>query len=122
MDIEELRAYCLQKPDVREGTSFGEDVLVFYAQDRMFALIALDRFPLAVNLKCDPGRALELRERYACVQPGYHMNKKHWNTIVLDGELTDAEMRELVDHSYDLVLQKAGEKRTPRRRAPKRKS
>lgn len=116
MDIETLREYCLGKRGAREGMPFGEDVLVFYVLNKIFALIALERFPLAVNLKCEPARAIELREEYACVQPAYHMNKKHWNTIILDGELTDAKMCELIDHSYDLVAEKQGGRRTGERR------
>ena len=71
---------------------------------KMFALTSLEKLPLSINLKCDPERALALRETYAAVQPGYHMSKKHWNTVVLDGSIPDQEVRELIDHSYELVV------------------
>lgn len=106
MDIEELREFYLSLPGASEGAPFGEDVLVFYVLNKMFALVALERFPLAVNLKCDPTRAAKLREQYASVAPGYHMDKRHWNTVTLDGSLSDALMRELVMHSYELVVSK----------------
>lgn len=103
MNIELLRDYCLEKADTTEGLPFGDDTLVFKVKNKMFALANLDG-PLRVNLKCDPGRAIELREKYESVIPGYHMNKKHWNTIISDGGLPDSEIFELVDHSYNLVL------------------
>ena len=84
---------------------FGEDVLVFKVGGKMFALVALDEVPATANLKCDPDLALELRDRYEQVRPGYHMNKKHWNTVELGGEIPDAEVRKMIDHSYELVVQ-----------------
>ncbi len=104
MNVEALRDYCLAKKGVTEGFPFGEDVLVFKVMGKMFALVNLRRLPLGVNLKCDPERAIELRERYASVQPGYHMDKRTWNTVVLDGTIPDAEVRDMVDHSYALVV------------------
>ena len=104
MTFESLRAYCLRKNGVTESFPFDESTLVFKVMGKMFALTSLERSPLSVNLKCDPERAIELRERYAAVQPGYHMNKKHWNTIVLDGTVPAPELCELIDHSYDLVV------------------
>ena len=103
MNVETLRDYCLAKKGVTEGFPFGEDVLVFKVMGKMFALVNLVRLPLGVNLKCDPERAVELRERYEAVQPGYHMHKRTWNTVFFDGTIPDAEMREMIDHSYALV-------------------
>ncbi|MEO8440747.1 MAG: MmcQ/YjbR family DNA-binding protein [Spartobacteria bacterium] len=104
MNLEELREYCLAKPNVSEGTPFGEDTLVFKVRGKIFALASLDDMPPRVNLKCDPERALDLRDRYEDVQPGYHMNKKHWNTVVLSGAVPASEVRALIDHSYELVV------------------
>jgi predicted DNA-binding protein (MmcQ/YjbR family) len=103
MNLEDFREYCLRKADVTEGTPFGADVVVFKVGGKIFALASLDDIPPRVNLKCDPERALDLRDRYEEVQPGYHMNKKHWNTVELTGAIPDAELRGLIDHSYDLV-------------------
>ncbi len=103
MDLGEFREYCLAKPRVTEGTPFGETVLVFKVSGKMFALAALDEVPTTVNLKCDPDLALELRDRYDQVTPGYHMNKKHWNTVEIESAIPDAELRKMIDHSYDLV-------------------
>jgi predicted DNA-binding protein (MmcQ/YjbR family) len=104
MNIEVFREYCLGKPAATEDTPFGPDNIVFKVEGKMFALAALDEVPPAVNLKCDPDLALELRDRYAQVRPGYHMNKKHWNTVELDGVIPGKEIRKMVDHSYDLVV------------------
>lgn len=104
MDVETFREYCLKKKHVTEGTPFGEDVLVFKVASKMFALAALDEIPATANLKCDPDLALELRDRYEQVRPGYHMNKKHWNTIEIDSGLPEPELRKMIDHSYDLVV------------------
>ena len=102
MNIEILREYCVSKSDVTEGFPFGEDTLVFKANNKIFALANLDG-DLSVNLKCDPAIAIELREKYDSVLPGYHMNKKHWNTVLLDGSIPDAEVFAWIDHSYNLV-------------------
>lgn len=104
MDVEALRDYCLAKRGVREGFPFGEGVLVFKVANKMFALVALDDVPARVNLKCAPERSAELRAAYAGVTPGYHMDKRHWNTVRLDGGVPAAELAALVDHSYDLVV------------------
>ena len=104
MNIETLRAYCLKKPGTEESFPFDEVTLVFKVMGKIFALTGLDSIPLAVNLKCDPARALELREQYDAVQPGYHMNKKHWNTVTVDGRIPAFEVRAMIDHSYDLVV------------------
>src|SRR5947199_170845 len=105
MDTVEFREYCLTKPKVTEGTPFGETVVVFKVAGKMFALMSLDEVPVTANLKCDPDRALELRDRYDQVRPGYHMSKKHWNTVEIDSGIPEAELRRMIDHSYDLVIQ-----------------
>jgi predicted DNA-binding protein (MmcQ/YjbR family) len=104
MDLAEFREYCLTKPSATEDTPFGPDVLVFKVGGKMFALAALDKVPTTVNLKCDPDLALDLRDRYEEVRPGYHMNKKHWNTVEIQGGIPDLELRKMIDHSYDLVI------------------
>jgi predicted DNA-binding protein (MmcQ/YjbR family) len=111
MDLGEFRGYCLMKPDTTEGTPFGEDTLVFKVGGKMFALASLDDVPSRVNLKCDPDLALELRDRYEEVRPGYHMNKKHWNTVELSGRIPAAELRRMIDHSYGLVVAQLPKKR-----------
>lgn len=105
MDIESFRTYCLSKKGVTEEFPFDEVTLVFKVMGKMFALTGLSRIPFSVNLKCDPDRAIELREYHVEVEPGYHMNKKHWNTVNFSGTLTTNTLCELVDHSYDLVVQ-----------------
>lgn len=106
MDLEQLRAYCLSRAGrVTEEMPFGVDTLVFKVEGKMFALTSLTEFPTSVNLKCDPAHALELRERYDAVRPGYHMNKKHWNTVVLDGSIADRDVRSMIDDSHALVVQ-----------------
>ena len=122
MTVDAVREYCLKKNGkITEGFPFGEGVLVFKVNQKIFLLLMLDAHPQTMNLKCDPERAIELRERYEAVQPGYHMNKKHWNTIVLDGSISPREIRAMIDHSYDLVsgdskraVEKRGEKRKRR--------
>jgi predicted DNA-binding protein (MmcQ/YjbR family) len=104
MDLEQFREYCLNKPHVTEGMPFGEDVLVFKVAGKMFALARLDQVPATANLKCDPGLALELRDRYEQARPGCHMNKKHWNTVEIDNQIPEAELCKMIDHSYELVV------------------
>ena len=104
MDAAEFREYCLAKPSATEGTPFGPDVLVFKVGGKMFALTALDEVPTTVNLKCDPDLALDLRDRYEQIKPGYHMNKKHWNTVEIDSGIPAVELRRMIDHSYELVI------------------
>lgn len=104
MDVESIREYVLGKPSVTEGFPFGENTLVFKVNEKAFLLMALDAPELRFNVKCDPEKALELREEYPnAVLPGYHMNKKHWNTIVVNGQLTGKKILEQIDHSYELV-------------------
>jgi len=102
MNIESLRDYCLGKKNVTESFPFGEDTLVFKVDGKIFALANLDG-DLSINLKCDPALAIDLRERYSSVIPGYHMNKKHWNTINLNGTIPEKEILGWIDHSYTLV-------------------
>jgi predicted DNA-binding protein (MmcQ/YjbR family) len=104
MDLEQFREYCLSKAGASEDTPFGPDVLVFKVRGKMFALTVLDEVPARANLKCDPDLALDLRDRYEQVKPGYHMNKKHWNTVEIDGGVPEAELRKMIDHSYELVI------------------
>lgn len=104
MNIEEFRTYCLQKDFVTEAFPFGPETLVFKVAEKVFALAGLDEPDLKVNLKCDPAYALKLREEHAEILPGWHMNKKHWNTVAFTGSLSDALLKELIDHSYELVL------------------
>lgn len=105
MDIESYRAYCISKNGVSEDFPFDKETLVFKVMGKMFALADVDLF-VSVNLKCDPERAVELREQYAGIIGGYHMNKKHWNTIMMDGSVPDMLIKELIDHSYELVVSK----------------
>jgi len=106
MNAEEIRDYALAKEDVEEGFPFGETALVFKNSGKMFLLVALDSQPLQFNVKCNPEKAEELREQYASVLPGYHMNKKHWNTIIVDGALPRKLLKEMIDDSYELVRPK----------------
>jgi len=105
MNIETLREYCISKINATESFPFGEDTLVFKVDGKIFALVNLDG-DLSINLKCDPAFALELRERFSSVTPGYHMNKKHWNTVMLDGSIPDKEVFSWIDHSYNLIAGK----------------
>lgn len=104
MELDDLIEYCMAKSGVEETTPFGPDTLVYKVAGKMFALAGVEDYPARVNLKCDPDRALELRGQYDAVIPGYHMNKRHWNTVILDGSLGDVLERDLVDHSYALVV------------------
>ncbi len=107
MNIDDIRNYCLNLPGVYEDMPFGIDNLVFKVGSRMFLLMELDNDPLTINVKCDPIKALDLRERFPMnVKPGYHMNKKHWNTIIINSHLKQQQIQEWIDHSYILVFQK----------------
>jgi predicted DNA-binding protein (MmcQ/YjbR family) len=105
MNIETLREYCISKKGATESFPFGEDTLVFKTAGKIFALVNLGG-DLSINLKCDPVLAIDLRERYSSVTPGYHMNKKHWNTVLLDGSISDKEIFSWIDHAYDLIAGK----------------
>ena len=109
MNIEEFRSYCLLKKGVTEGFPFDDTTLVMKVLNKMFALANLDG-DLSINLKCAPEKALELREQYPAVLPGYHMNKKHWNTVMIDDSIPDTLIKEWIDNSYNLVLSKLPKK------------
>ena len=109
-----LRRWCLERPGATEEFPFGPQTSVFKVAGKMFALSALDSEPLAVSLKCEPELAVRLRATYPAVEPGYHLNKRHWNTVVLDGSLPDRTVREMLEDSYDLVV--AGLPRATQRR------
>lgn len=109
MNIEELREYCLRKKSTTENFPFDETTLVFKVKNKMFALTDVDG-QLFVNLKCDPVKAVQLRERYDAVLPGYHMNKKLWNTVMIDERLDDNLIKEWIDDSYKLVVEKLPKK------------
>ena len=113
LNIEQIREHCLKKKVVTEEFPFDEETLVFKVAGKMFMLASLEAIPLQVNLKCDPEKAVELREEYDSVQPGYHMNKKHWNTVIVDGTIPARKMLEWIDDSYSLVV--AGLTKTQRK-------
>src|SRR5687767_10574317 len=104
VDALALRRWCLEQPGAVEEFPFGPEHSVFKVGGKMFALSALDRTPLEVSVKCEPELAVHLRDSYAAIRPGYHLNKRHWNTITLDGSLSDQLVREFVEDSYDLVV------------------
>jgi predicted DNA-binding protein (MmcQ/YjbR family) len=101
---EELRDFCLARPGAYEDFPFGPEHSVFKVRGKLFAISALDAEPLRVSLKCEPELAEQLRATYEAIQPGYHLNKRHWNTLTLDGSLSDELVEELVGNSYDLVV------------------
>ncbi len=102
MNIEEIRDYCLSKEGADEALPFDDDTLVFRVNKKIFLLVSLDN-PSTINLKCNPEKAVELREHFSEITPGYHMNKVHWNTVALDGTLSSSMIKEMIDHSYQLV-------------------
>lgn len=104
MDATELRRCCLRHPGASEDFPFGPEHSVFRVGGKMFAISALDRAPLEVSVKCEPELAVDLRNTYPAIRPGYHLNKRHWNTITVDGSLPDPLVRDLVEDSYDLVV------------------
>lgn len=104
MHLDELREYCLNKKGVEECLPFGNDTLVFKVMGKMFLLTGIESEPIEFNVKCVPEKAIELREKYTCVQPGYHMNKQHWNTIRCDYSVSDTLICEWIDDSYELVV------------------
>lgn len=103
MNLESFRNYCLAKKGVTEEFPFGEETLVFKVMGKIFTITDVDQF-MSINLKTDPETGVEIREKYDAVQPGYHMNKKHWITVVMDGSLPDALIQKWIDNSYDLVV------------------
>jgi predicted DNA-binding protein (MmcQ/YjbR family) len=106
MTRDELLDQCGNLPAAVEGYPFGDGVAVFKVGGRIFALVPLEGDPPSISLKCDPDVALHLRDRHTAVRPGYHLNKRHWNTVDLDGSIDDEECREMIDHSYDLVVRR----------------
>jgi predicted DNA-binding protein (MmcQ/YjbR family) len=115
MNIESLREYCLSKPGAEETLPFGPDTLVYKVGGKVFLLTGLDSEQLRFNVKCNPDKAIELREEYPCVLPGWHMNKKHWNTIVVDGSVSSKQLKEWIDWSYDLVTKKPHQKNSKKK-------
>ena len=107
MNVEDIRDYTLTKADVEEGFPFGESTLVFKTTGKIFLLVSLDTTPVQFNVKCDPEKAIELRDTYDAVQPGYHMNKKHWNTIIVDGTLSQSQLKNFIKDSYNLISKKS---------------
>jgi predicted DNA-binding protein (MmcQ/YjbR family) len=104
MDLETIRKYCLDKKSTTESFPFGESTLVFKVSGKIFLLMSLDSQPLQFNVKCDPEKAEELRESYSSVIAAFHMNKKHWNTIIMNGQVNSKMIREMIDDSYSLVV------------------
>lgn len=104
MNIEELREYCIHKPFTEECFPFDNETLVFKVKGKMFLLCGINNEPLSFNAKCDPEKAIGLREKYSCVQPGYHMNKKHWNTVSCDRTVPDKLLKGWIDDSYELIV------------------
>lgn len=105
MNLENLREYCLHKKGVEECFPFDRETLVYKVMGKMFLLTGLEYQPVQFNVKCDPEKALELREKFTCVLPGYHMSKKHWNTVVRDGSVSDRQLHNWIDESYNLVVE-----------------
>ncbi|HTY10175.1 MAG TPA: MmcQ/YjbR family DNA-binding protein [Bacteroidota bacterium] len=121
LNLESIRTYCLKKEGrITEEFPFDEVVLVFKVNRKIFILIMTDAHPLTINLKCDPERAIELREQYPAVIPGYHMNKKHWNTVLLDGTIPPKEVYAMIDHSFELIAK--GVKPIKRKKTVKKNS
>ncbi len=114
MELEAFRSYCLSKQGVGETLPFGPDALVFKVMEKVFAIADLNAEVFKVNLKCEPDYALEIREIYEEIIPGWHMNKKHWNTVSMQGSLKDSFIKELIDHSYNLVFAKLSGKNKPK--------
>ncbi|MFN5310321.1 MAG: MmcQ/YjbR family DNA-binding protein [Candidatus Kapaibacterium sp.] len=105
MNHDIIREYCLQKKATSFDFPFDEEVMACRVAGKIFVLMSILQFPVSINVKCDPEKAIDLRERYEAVKPGYHMNKTHWNTVTCDGSLSDAEIFSFIDHSYEMVLQ-----------------
>jgi len=121
MDIETLRAYCLQKEGAVEEFPFGNATMVFKVRGKMFLAAGLYNAPLQFNVKCDPELITELRERWTAVQPGYHMNKAHWNTVIVDGTIPEALLKSMIDDSYLLIINSLPKKKTTAKKAPRTK-
>ncbi len=106
MNVEEIRSFALSFNGVSESFPFGEETLVFKINNKIFLLVSLEAHPVQFNVKCDPGEAMLLREKYAAILPGYHMNKKHWNTVLVDGSVKQDELKTFIENSYRLVAPK----------------
>lgn len=107
MHLDDIREYCLSKPEVEEALPFGPDTLVFKVNNKLFLLTGFDNDPVQFNVKCNPEKAIELREEFpSAVLPGYHMNKKHWNTVVVNGTISTKQLKAMIDESYELVKKK----------------
>lgn len=104
MNLEELREFCITQKGAEETTPFGPDTLVYKVMGKAFLLTGFENNPVQFNVKCDPEKAIELREQYSCVIPGYHMNKKHWNTIVVDGFISNKLLEQWILDSYSLMV------------------
>lgn len=103
MDLEAIRKYCLKKPGVTESLPFDEDSPVYKVMNKIFLIMSLTE-PLSINVKCDPELAVELREKYSFIIPGYHMNKIHWNTVILESRVPEKLLKEMIDNSYNLIV------------------
>lgn len=110
MNLEELRNYCLSKKGATEDLPFDETTLCFRVGNKIFAITDLEDYPVEVNLKCKPDKAIELREHYESIRPGFHMNKKHWNTVTLAEDITESLLEEMIDDSYNLILNSLSKK------------
>lgn len=110
MNLEQIESIFMAKQGATKDFPFGDDTMVFKVMDKMFGLISLKTTPLNINLKCDPNDAIAYRDIYECVNPGYHMNKKHWNTITLDGTMKEETVKDMINESYDLVVSKLTKK------------
>ena len=111
MNIDELKRYCAVKNESQETYPFGPDTIVFKVSGKIYALVGLDEQPLRINLKCDPSQAQILRSMHDNILPGYHMNKEHWNTIIIDETIPDELICQLIDESYNLIVQKMTRKK-----------
>lgn len=109
MDIQDVREFCLSKKGTTEETPFDDSTLVFKVMGKMYCLLSLEA-PHSINVKCDPEWAEQLRDEYEEIRPGYHMNKRHWNTVSITGTIDDSMIKELIDHSYQLVVTKLRKK------------
>ena len=103
MNVEEIRDFALSLEGVTEGFPFGNDTLVFKIEGKVFLLVSLSAVLPQFNVKCDPWEAIDMREQYSCVLPGYHMNKQHWNTVIVDGQISRTQLQSFIRNSYDLV-------------------
>ena len=116
MHLEDLREYVLSKPGAEETFPFGPDTLVYKVNGKVFLLTGINSLPLQFNVKCDPEKAIALREQYSCIIPGYHMNKKHWNTVIIDSVLPASLLWEMINDSYNLVANSKSTSRSSKKK------